>query len=474
MLRILLVASPVRTLGFDILVRVPNMGLCSIAANLNRKVCDVKVIDLIVAGVHPRDYFKKLLDDYKPDLVGFSCTTFQYKDSLELAKITKSFNKDIKVVFGGYHPSTSYKEIFECSDRNFIDFLIRGEGEIVFNKLVNSIVHEGPFDHIPNISYKNGDAVIHNPEGRLANLGEIKLPDRSTRIINKGFHFFGYPADVVETSRGCVYDCNFCCITSMYGRSFRRHKIERVIEDIRNVKKHGCKAIIISDDNITIDSKRYKEICEAIIEAKLNDLRFFVQVSVKGLKNTPGLIDVMVKAGTKWAFIGIENESDEILKFLNKDRQFRSSDIYSVVRELKRAGIIVLGGIIIGNPNDTEKTIWKNYNFVKKLKIDIPMFMPLTPYPNTLIRDELIKENLVTNLNDYSKYNCYRVNIRTRYISSEKLFILLNRLFAKYPIDSGTIWRLIFRQPLFFVKLIYQQIIRRPKLVFEYILRRPL
>ena len=474
MLRILLVASPVRAIGFDLLIRIPSLGLCSIAANLDRKFYDIRVIDLIVAGNHPKEYFKKLLGKYKPDIVGFSCTTFQYKESLEYAKITRLFNKDIKIVFGGYHPSLCYREMLESEDGDFIDFIIRGEGEIVFNKLVNSIDREGPFDHIPNISYKNGDVVLHNPKGTLANLNEIQLPLRGARIINKGFHFFGYPADVIETSRGCVFDCNYCCITAMYGRTFRKYKIERVLEDIRNAKKYGGKAIIISDDNITIDGKRFKEICGAIIDSKLNNLKYFVQASIKGLKDTHGLIDTMAKAGIKWVYIGMENESDETLKFLNKDNQFKSSEVYNVVKELKRVGIIVIGGIIIGNPNDTEESIWGNYNFLKKLEIDLPVFMPLTPFPNTIVRDELIKENLITNLKDYTKYDGFRVNIRTRYLSSEGLSRLLNELFTKYPIDSGSIWRLILNQPLFFIKLIYQQIIRRPKLVFEYILKRPL
>jgi radical SAM superfamily enzyme YgiQ (UPF0313 family) len=80
----------------------------------------------------------------------------------------------------------------------------------------------------------------------------------------------GRQVDVVETSRGCTFDCSFCSIIEMRGRNFHVLPLERVIEDIRDAQHHGAKAIFLVDDNITLNITRFQELCEAIIQAGLN------------------------------------------------------------------------------------------------------------------------------------------------------------------------------------------------------------
>ena len=83
--------------------------------------------------------------------------------------------------------------------------------------------------------------------------------------------------------------------------------------------------------------------------------------------------------------------------------------------------------------------------------------------------DELDELGLITNYDDYSKYNCYHANVRTKYLSSEQLFKLRNDLDNKYWLNTGALWRLIKQHPLFFTKLIPEQLIKRPKKVFAYL-----
>ena len=119
-----------------------------------------------------------------------------------------------------------------------------------------------------------------------------------------------------------------------------------------------------------------------------------------------------------------------------------------------------MGGIIIGNPMDTEKKIWTNYEFMKQLQVDFPLFMTLTPYPKTGVRDKLIKEGLITNIDNYSKYDCFSTNIRTKYLSSGELAKLRKKIEFKFPLESGAIWRLIRAFPSFFLKLIIRSIFK--------------
>jgi radical SAM superfamily enzyme YgiQ (UPF0313 family) len=468
-MRVLLVGSPKKGLGFDRITRLPNIGLSSIAANLDKTLCEVKIVDLLVAGFRPYKYYLSLLKKIQPDVVGLSSMSFNYADSILLAQITKKFNQNIITVSGGYHATSDYETILKSDDMQYIDYVIRQEGEITFNKLLEALNSSKQVNDIPNLSFRNNGTIIHNPAGNLADLETLKPPDRNVRILKKGFYFFGYPADVVETSRGCVFDCDFCSINNMYGKSIRKYKIERVIEDIRDAQAHGAKALMIADDNVTLTGKHYMELCDTIIDAKLNHLKYFVQASVKGIKSTPGLAEKMVKSGARWIFLGIENESEEAMDFLVKSNQFKKSDAFEVIRELKMNGAMVLGGIIVGNPTDTRESIWANYEYVKQLKIDYPLFMALTPYPKTGTREKLIKEGLITNLDNYAKYDCFNTNIKTKHLSRDELSKLRRKIENKYPLNSGAIWRLIKEFPVFFPILILKSLIKEPKNVWGFI-----
>src|SRR5262249_13239041 len=142
------------------------------------------------------------------------------------------------------------------------------------------------FDQIEGLSYRSGDRFYHNPDRRVTGLesGEINLPNRAARVID-GYTMLGRTIDVIETSRGCTYDCSFCSIIEMRGRNFFTYTFDRVLEDIRDARNHGARAIFIADDNITLNVKRFAALCKAITEAGLNDIDYTVQAMTSSIAN---------------------------------------------------------------------------------------------------------------------------------------------------------------------------------------------
>ncbi len=469
-MKVLLVASPKNYFGVDMFFRIPNLGLCSIAGNIDKELADVYVLDLLVSGKNPEKYFTNIIKKMNPDIIGFSSMIFQYKHMLSLAKLAKFIKPDVIIVFGGYYPTIDYDVISENGDMRYIDFLISGEGEISFNKFLRAYINSGDFSDVPGLTYKNNGSVIHNPSRCLANLDEIKFPDRRARLLKDGFHGMGFKADVIETSRGCTYDCNFCSIGMMYGKSYRKYKFERVLADIRDAKSLGAKALMMTDDNITLDGNRFKELCEAIKSSGLNDIKYLLQASISGIKRTPGLVKAMADAGIKWVFLGIENALESALELMNKGNQFEIADTIEVIKELKAHRIIVIGGFILGNPDDNEQSLLANYEFARKLKIDFPVFNTITPYPKTPIRAELLKMGLITNPDDYTRYDCWEVNIKTKHLTTEQIYKIRDKMNTRYPVKSGAIFNLMKEFPAYFAKLIPKWIITKPSDVVKVVI----
>src|SRR4030095_11540064 len=139
--------------------------------------------------------------------------------------------------------------------------------------------------------------------------------------------FLGRSIDVVETSRGCTYDCSFCSIIEMRGRNFHTWTVERVLADIGDARARGARAIFIVDDNITLNVKRFEALCKAIIEAGLSDIDYIVQAMTSSIAaHGETLAPLMRQAGFRYVFLGIENILDEDLAFLrarakNADRE---------------------------------------------------------------------------------------------------------------------------------------------------------
>jgi len=447
-MRILLISMPDRTFPLRISIHsVPSLGLASLAGNLKDTECEVKILDLAHRPCRIYRTVRNIVNDFQPDVVGLSAWTFQYETLLKIAQFVKELNHNIKVVAGGYHPSLMHEEIGNDGKSFPLDFIVRGEGELTFTELMKSL-KEGreDFSLIRGLSYRKNGNFAHNPERELADLSKLELPDRTARLFKSKARFHKR-IDLVETSRGCYKNCKFCSIKQMYGRSFRTFPLERVVRDIQNARENGAQAIFFVDDNITLDTKRFESLCDAIVENNLNDIKYYVQASTKGISSSESLSRKMNKAGFRAVYLGIECASDSTLDFLHKGST--TNHTIKAIEILRKYDIRVFGGFFVGNPEDTKEDVKNVFKFAKMLNVDYLGLNILTPLPKTEIREELLEEGLITNKDDFSKYNGYECNIKTRYLSSKQLKKLVSRGYFKYT------WHMLFHSKNLWVKPFY-------------------
>ncbi|BCS53576.1 B12-binding domain-containing radical SAM protein [Geobacter sp. SVR] len=418
-MKILLVAMPDAANNFQRIITVPNLGLCTIAAQL--KDHQVKVVDLVLVHRRIRRWLVDFLGKFRPDLIGISCMSFQYDSALKVVAICRACLPGARTVLGGYHATLEYASIARSGAP--LDFLIRGEGELAFRGLVEALERGGGFDAVPGLSWQSEGEFVHNPTGGLLDLGLLPLPDRQARVLGH-FTYFGRTMDCLETSRGCTSPCSFCSITAMYGSSFRCHAIGRVLADLEELQRRGTETVLLVDDNITLDPVRFRKLAEAIAESGLTGMEYLVQASVAGIVADPGLIPAMARANFRLVFLGIESVQARNLEL------FRKGDILAkteqAVRLLRQNRIAVMGGFIIGNPDDTGEDIREVYRTIRRLRIDLPYVQCVTPYPGTRIRNVLLREGLVTNPADLSRYTGFICNVRTRHLTRGQLNRTMN------------------------------------------------
>jgi len=459
MIKAILFGMPDSSPRFGAFILLPSLGLASLAGNVDPTVCDVKIADLFLVRHRWEEYVINLLKEQSPNIVGLSFMSFQCSNALKMAKMIKDYDNKILVAIGGYHPSLMYEEISESPDSQFVDFIVRGEGEATFRELVNAINSGTGYENIRGLSYKSNGRFFHNSPRELLSLDSVQLPNRDARLITKGFSIFGMPSDGIETSRGCTYNCKFCSISKMYGRNFRTYEISRIIADIKNVQKHGAKVLVITDDNITLDLERLETLCEEIISSKLNNMHYIVQATVKGIAHSERLVKKMADAGVRMVFIGIESFSKAELDFLRK-KSSTVDETRKAVKYLRDNRIIVVGGFIIGNPDDDEKSLWDTYNFAWELKLDMPAFSILTPYVKTEIREELLEMGLVTNANNYDNYEIFTANIRTKHLDPKDIENIHRKMYDAYLVNPryALFTQIRKRYPGYFWKTVIQQI----------------
>ena len=407
-------------------VRMPNGALCSLAGNVDPHH-KVAVADLILVQRKVRETVERLVRERQPDVLGLSVMTFQRKTAMRIISLVRSLCPAVRVVVGGYDPSLA-PEAYKA-DGDGVDYIVRSEGEITFRELLRAIERGSGFEKILGLTYRAADAWHDNPSRPVHSLegDEIRLPNRNARVLN-GYTMMGRQIDVVETSRGCTFDCGFCSIIEMRGRNFHTYTFDRVLADLRDAHDHGARSIFIVDDNISLNIKRLEALCQAIIDAGLNDLVYSVQAMTSPIAmHGDTLAPLMRKAGFRYVFLGIENILEDDLQFLKAaaKNEFREQGrktgnaTIRAIEYLHKNKMYVIGGLIIGNPDDTHESIQSNLQFAEQY-VDWPYIQHPTPYPGTPMTKDFQARDLIK-IERMEEYDGTTAIVATEHLQLEEI-----------------------------------------------------
>jgi radical SAM superfamily enzyme YgiQ (UPF0313 family) len=217
----------------------------------------------------------------------------------------------------------------------------------------------------------------------------------------------------------------------MRGRNFHTFDFTRVLADIADARARGARAIFLVDDNITLNVARFEALCRAIVEAGLHDVHYIVQAMTSSIASHGAtLAPLMRRAGFRYVFLGIENILEDDLAFLRASAKNAQREggrrvgnaTLQAIELLHREGLAVVGGIIVGNPDDTRESIEANLAFAREY-VDWPYIQHPTPYPGTPMTEEFRRRNLIVN-DRVEEYDGTTAVVRTAHLSADEIEFL--------------------------------------------------
>ncbi|HDY66922.1 MAG TPA: B12-binding domain-containing radical SAM protein [Candidatus Scalindua sp.] len=359
-------------------------GILYLASYLRVRGIQVDVFD---ANIDLRDPLN-IIEEKRPLAIGLSVLTGPViNEALKISRDTRRRFSDIKIIWGGLHPTLFPQYVLK---EDSADFIIQGEGEKSLFSLMSSLM-KGKFDtSIPNLGYKEGDKIFINPiSSNLIDLNLSPMPAWDLVNISKYIanRFFASRVLTMNTSRGCPFKCAFCFNQGLPHQRWRALRAEKMYEQLIHLKDtYGINGIQFYEDSFDTDKNRVSGFCRL-----MNDNR--TKVNWSHFSNIVYCNEEMLrieKAGNcKYIEYGVESGSDRILKMVNKKQTVEM--IERAFATCKKVGIKSAALFMIGYPTETMKELQETVDLVERLPAHILICTIYRPYPGTPLHDYCVK-----------------------------------------------------------------------------------
>ncbi len=354
--------------------RTVPIGVYFVAAVLREQNHDVEILNWHDMR-HREEDIVAMLEEKKPDVIGFSIVHANRWGAIDIARLAKKILPGVTIVFGGIGATFLWRHLLKHFPE--IDYIVLGEGEHSFPRLVSSLENgdEPSVRDIRGIAYRKGSQLLStgSPD-LLPDLDDLPMPSR----------YFVYQH--VTSSRGCPSACTFCGSPRFWGRRVRFHSPDYFVRQLEQLHQKGVSFFYVSDDTFTMRGDRVIEICRMIIEKGL-PITWYAISRVNFVSEE--MLYWMRRAGCIQISFGVESGSEKIRKALNKN--ITTEDIRKAFALTRKYGILPRAYFIYGNPGETPETIRQTIDLMKEIKPLSAIFYILDIFPGTALYDDFLK-----------------------------------------------------------------------------------
>ena len=299
------------------------------------------------------------LDRLHPDVLGIQMLSVNRVSSYRLIEHCLANYPELPIVVGGIHASLMAEQIVERFKKVIV---VIGEGEATLLELLSAIGAGGDLARVKGIAYWRGDAVVRTEERDLLYaIDSLPHPKHILFFDAEPERTTGY----ILTSRGCPFECSFCCLYPSSRRKYRERNTDDVVSEIVGLKHRypRLRTVVILDDTFTLDNDRVVEFCQRIIALDLN-IDFIAAGRVKPVAEE--MLGYMEKAGFRRLEFGVETGAENLMH--NNRKGITRADVEDLFRKISRFNIAIAIYLIVGLPGEDEDTVDETVSFVKNLQ----------------------------------------------------------------------------------------------------------
>lgn len=403
------------------------MFLSYAAGNAEADGNEIQLIDSPAMGLD-LDATVEGIRKFQPELLILSTSTPSILNDLKVVRrLKEEFGKPIAIM--GTHASAEPLESLEMEPA--LDYCIIGEADRTVCKLAKLLQGEiaKPSD-IAGLAYRTEDGKTDfQPEGpKIEDLDNIPWVSKTYRKYLYDCYkkyFYGAnlnPIIVILTGRGCPNRCSYCVIPqTINGHVFRKRSPKDVVDELEYIKANfeDLGEVFFEDDTFTADPKHVRAICELILERNLK-----ITWSCNARADVPlELLQLMKKAGGREMCVGFESASPEVLQNIHKGVKNTDKAI-EFTKNARKAGFLVHGCFMVGNPGDTPATLRMTLDYAKKLNPNTAQFYPIMAYPGTEAYKEALESGALKT-RDYNQWldkdGFHRTTIQRGELTSQAL-----------------------------------------------------
>lgn len=420
----------------------PPLSLALISGNLVRQGIVTAIFDCGPESLNREAAFEKI-KSFSPQIAVISTSTPTIDSDLNwFTSGLKSLLPELKVILIGIHAGTLSGEILEKYP--FIDYIVSGEPEWTILRLVNCILDHSDMRDIKGLTYRSDTGITINPEIDFEqNIDTVGLPDWGK--VNMDVYrlpIVDRPFSLINYSRGCPYQCNFCVSYKYYGRKFRKRSIPSLIEEIHYNLSIGIRDFLFWSEQMTFDKEHLHHFLDEIITTGLNQkIRWVCNSRVDGIDRI--LIKKMKEAGCWQIAFGFESGNQDILKSMNKGNHQTIAQSVEAAELAASCGIVVDGHFIIGYPGETIETVRETIRIACNMPLAFAHFYSATPFPGSA----LFSEELTTKNDFYwEKINQNNALLDTGDLCSTEINKMIKKAYMRFYLRIS-VWKRIISIP---------------------------
>jgi len=386
----------------------PSLSILTIAALTPEDKFDVRVFDENLG----KDLDEKDVRD--ADICGLTAFDPNSRRAHHLCRMIKRAGK--YVVLGGPYVSQHYKEM----NGHLYDSIFIGEAEYTWPRFL------GEF-----LDGKQSDIYIQDEKVDFHDSPIPRWDLCPTR------HFL---TGLLQCSRGCPFSCEFCDAIVLYGNRVRTKSVDQIIRELDILYRIGFQSILIGDDNFTADRKFAKNVLRRIIEWRRDKDPLFTigtQASIDMARDDE-LLTLMIRAGLRFVYIGIETPNKDTLKRIKKLQNVKS-DMEADIEKINSYGINIMSGLIVGFDEDDASVFNRNAEFCDRLGVPVTLTYILSAPLGTPLYRRVQKEKRL--VGDYTIGELFKSNITPKNMSAEEMDNGFRRMTANIFSDRAFIGR---------------------------------